>query len=123
MVLCYFPACVFACLFSVILSQECHNLNRNAESTNTADAEHDQYRIVSNGNTTPTPLIWIEGGTFLMGTDRYVGYAKDHEGPFRVVKIDPFYIEQSKANREIFNVTSQLYMSTFKPFFICKSCY
>ena len=102
-VLRYLPACVFALLFSVILCQECHNLNRNAESTISADAEHDQYRIVSNGNTTPTPLIWIEGGTFLMGTDRYVGYAKDHEGPFRVVKIDPFYIEQFEVSNLQFN--------------------
>ncbi|MBE1443525.1 formylglycine-generating enzyme family protein [Paenibacillus sp. OAS669] len=38
-------------------------------------------------------MIYLEGGTFLMGTDDQEGFPQDGEGPVRPVTIDPFYVD------------------------------
>lgn len=38
-------------------------------------------------------MIYLEGGTFLMGTDDQEGFPQDGEGPVRPVTVDPFYID------------------------------
>jgi len=38
-------------------------------------------------------MIYLPGGTFLMGTDDQEGFPQDGEGPVRSVTIDPFYID------------------------------
>src|SRR4030095_9523261 len=37
-------------------------------------------------------LVWIEGGSFVMGTDAAEGFPADGEGPVREVTVDSFYI-------------------------------
>lgn len=38
-------------------------------------------------------MMYLEGGTFLMGTDDDDGFPADGEGPVREVHVDPFYID------------------------------
>lgn len=38
-------------------------------------------------------MIYLDGGTFLMGTDDQEGFPADGEGPVREVTIKPFYID------------------------------
>lgn len=38
-------------------------------------------------------MIALQGGEFLMGTDDNEGFPDDGEGPVRLVKVDPFYID------------------------------
>lgn len=46
-------------------------------------------------------MIYISGGTFLMGTDDQEGFPADGEGPVREVTIKPFYIDPcTVTNRE-----------------------
>ena len=38
-------------------------------------------------------MVYIPGGSFLMGTNQKEGFPADGEGPIRKVKVDPFYID------------------------------
>lgn len=38
-------------------------------------------------------MIYLNGGTFLMGTDDREGFLDDGEGQVREIKINPFYID------------------------------
>jgi formylglycine-generating enzyme required for sulfatase activity len=39
-------------------------------------------------------MVYLEGGTFTMGTDDDIGFPQDGEGPAREVTLDPFYIDK-----------------------------
>jgi formylglycine-generating enzyme required for sulfatase activity len=46
-------------------------------------------------------MIFLEGGSFLMGTDDNEGFPKDGEGPVREITVSPFYIDPcTVTNRE-----------------------
>ncbi|MCA0991360.1 formylglycine-generating enzyme family protein [Alkalihalobacillus hwajinpoensis] len=38
-------------------------------------------------------MVYLEGGSFLMGTEDQEGFPCDGEGPVREVRVDPFYID------------------------------
>jgi formylglycine-generating enzyme required for sulfatase activity len=38
-------------------------------------------------------MVFLSGGSFLMGTDETEGYAADGEGPVHVVRVSPFWID------------------------------
>lgn len=38
-------------------------------------------------------MVYIPGGSFLMGTNQKEGFPADGEGPIRKVKVDPFYMD------------------------------
>jgi formylglycine-generating enzyme len=54
----------------------------------------------TNGST--AAMIRLDGGTFLMGTDRDEGFPADGEGPIRKVMLDDFYIDQFPVTNESF---------------------
>jgi formylglycine-generating enzyme required for sulfatase activity len=46
-------------------------------------------------------MIYLEGGSFLMGTDDNEGFPNDGEGPVREITLSPFYIDPcTVTNRE-----------------------
>ena len=59
-----------------------------------------QRRRATNGST--AAMIRLDGGTFLMGTDRDEGFPADGEGPIRKVMLDDFYIDQFPVTNESF---------------------
>lgn len=48
-------------------------------------------------------MIYLPGGTFLMGTDDQEGFPQDGEGPVRPVTIDPFYIDPCAVSNAEFS--------------------
>ncbi len=47
-------------------------------------------------------MIFLPGGTFLMGTDNPDGFPQDGEGPIRRVTVDPFAIDIYPVTNELF---------------------
>lgn len=54
----------------------------------------------------PEDLVYIEGGTFLMGTDSEEGFDDDNEGPATEVTVEDFYITP-------YTVTNQDFLAFF----------
>ena len=55
-------------------------------------------RVASEGRVRATAgetagMVKLDGGKFLMGTENPEGFAKDGEGPVRVVVVDPFWVD------------------------------
>lgn len=48
-------------------------------------------------------LIHLDGGIFLMGTDKKEGFPQDGEGPAREVRLDPFQIDRTTVTNEEFS--------------------
>tara|TARA_A100001037_G_C15153803_1_gene641785 strand:- start:5824 stop:6672 length:849 start_codon:yes stop_codon:yes gene_type:complete len=48
-------------------------------------------------------MVYINGGTFTMGSDDQLGYPYDGEGPTRQVEISPFYIDRWAVTNQQFN--------------------
>ena len=54
--------------------------------------------------TAPTHgMIYLQGGTFIMGTDDKEGFPADGEGPAREVEVSPFYIDSTTVTNEQFS--------------------
>lgn len=67
----------------------------NQEQTHNWNMKTDR-KLVSNDK-----MVYIPGGTFLMGTNHKKGFPADGEGPIREVKVNPFYIDsQTVSNGE-----------------------
>ena len=49
------------------------------------------------------PMSFIPGGEFLMGTDTGEGYPADGEGPARLVKLRPFFMDTMAVSNERFS--------------------
>jgi formylglycine-generating enzyme required for sulfatase activity len=47
-------------------------------------------------------LVYLSGGTFLMGTDDEEGFPADGEGPVREVHLSPFYIDRFTVSNRRF---------------------
>ncbi|MGM0673666.1 MAG: formylglycine-generating enzyme family protein [Spirochaetota bacterium] len=47
-------------------------------------------------------LVYLPGGTFLMGTDDEEGFPADGEGPVREVQLSPFYIDRFTVSNRRF---------------------
>ncbi len=47
----------------------------------------------ANQNTAEHDMVYIPGGTFLMGTNQKEGFPADGEGPIRKIKVNPFYMD------------------------------
>ncbi|WP_408007652.1 formylglycine-generating enzyme family protein [Pseudalkalibacillus sp. A8] len=46
-------------------------------------------------------MVFLDGGTFIMGTDSRGGFLKDGEGPAREVSLNPFYVDiHAVTNRQ-----------------------
>lgn len=76
-----------------------------------ANDNHGSYTTVHNASSTGEPsgamptsheLIYIEGGTFLMGTNSAEGFPADGEGPVREVTVKSFYISPYTVTNEDF---------------------
>lgn len=53
-----------------------------------------QQNVKSSGNKVSyDDMVYIPGGSFLMGTNQKEGFPADGEGPIRKVKVDPFYMD------------------------------
>jgi sulfatase modifying factor 1 len=50
----------------------------------------------------PTDMITLPGGVFLMGTDYPLGFPADGEGPIREVRLDPFLIDRYPVTNSSF---------------------
>ncbi|NGP46501.1 formylglycine-generating enzyme family protein [Bacillaceae bacterium SIJ1] len=48
-------------------------------------------------------MIWLNGGSFLMGTDVKEGFAADGERPARSVTVDGFYIDETSVTNRQFH--------------------
>lgn len=49
------------------------------------------FKRITRGTT--DHMVYLNGGTFLMGTNDTIGYSDDGEGPVRTVTLDPFYMD------------------------------
>tara|TARA_R100001377_G_C3186649_1_gene108807 strand:+ start:163 stop:1236 length:1074 start_codon:yes stop_codon:yes gene_type:complete len=49
---------------------------------------------------TPSGMIFIPGGTYIMGSGE--SYAENHEGPEVLVKVDPFYMDETEVTNAEF---------------------
>lgn len=47
-------------------------------------------------------MIWLPGGEFKMGTDDAEGFPSDGEGPVRVVRVNPFYLDATTVTNRDF---------------------
>src|SRR5690625_6617641 len=47
-------------------------------------------------------MIYIKGGSFLMGTDTKLGFPADGEGPVRETSVHSFYIDQTAVTNAQF---------------------
>ncbi|MFE5318297.1 formylglycine-generating enzyme family protein [Paenibacillus sp. NPDC056579] len=54
------------------------------------------------GMETASGMIFLQGGTFLMGTDDAEGFPADGEGPVREVELSPFYIDRTTVTNSEF---------------------
>lgn len=83
------------------------NLNRNGKCSSDQDPSK-KYSQESNelflDNNLPFDsknMVYIEGGTFEMGTNSPV-FPSDHEGPIRNVTVDNFYLDKFEVSNENF---------------------
>jgi sulfatase modifying factor 1 len=61
------------------------------------------FTEVQTKSTHPTKrMIYIPGGTFLMGTDDQEGFPSDGEGPVREITVNSFYIDATTVTNEQF---------------------
>lgn len=70
---------------------ELHNYN-NEPTQNEPIPEEDKYK----------GMVYIEGGSFRMGTDDELGPPGDGEGPARKVSVDHFWIDQTEVSNRNF---------------------
>ncbi|MBB3108872.1 formylglycine-generating enzyme required for sulfatase activity [Paenibacillus phyllosphaerae] len=83
-------------------TRSCCSVSRNEQPADIAQVDE---RIVSGdkaiADAAVSGMVYLSGGTFLMGTEDEEGFAADGEGPIRPVTIDPFYIDAyAVTNRE-----------------------
>ena len=77
------------------LKPSCCSIQRETAEISRAEA-HEEREVERSNQTGPEPkqgMIYIPGGTFLMGTDDKEGFPADGEGPVREVELSPFYID------------------------------
>ncbi|MFD2115522.1 formylglycine-generating enzyme family protein [Paenibacillus yanchengensis] len=67
--------------------------NGKLEVASATSAEQQQVITQASFDDQANPMIYLAGGTFLMGTEDAEGFPADGEGPIREVTIDPFYID------------------------------
>ena len=69
-------------------------LNDNDNDNDSTDLSHDiPFNTIKQD--TLSPLIYISNGSYFMGTNSFISYPRDFEGPQRLVTItNDFYIEQ-----------------------------
>src|SRR5689334_16094212 len=48
------------------------------------------------------PLVTLDGGWFLMGSEDPCAYAEDGEGPVRQIRVEPFYLSACCVSNEQF---------------------
>jgi sulfatase modifying factor 1 len=73
------------------------------EKTGRPYAEADSPRdagVQKEGKETSPGMVWVPGGTFVMGTDEDEAY--DHERPAHQVKIDGFWMDETEVTNEQF---------------------
>ena len=65
------------------------------DETNNKSFEAHSAGPYSDGSRTPLKekMVYIPGGSFLMGTDDKEGFPADGEGPIRKVTVNPFYMD------------------------------
>ncbi|CAG7637419.1 Formylglycine-generating enzyme [Paenibacillus allorhizosphaerae] len=58
--------------------------------------------IAGIGASAAQSMVYLAGGTFLMGTDDTEGFPADGEGPVREVELSPFYIDKTTVTNAEF---------------------
>jgi formylglycine-generating enzyme len=76
----------------VELKHSCCSVNRGAINTHSTATEPNGRSIQANRNQ-QKDMIYIPGGTFILGTDDLEGFPLDGEGPARAVELSPYYID------------------------------
>lgn len=86
-------------------SKTCCSVSRETErNTELPDnlAEIEQGADSAVANEQDSGMVYLDGGTFKMGTDSGVGFPEDGEGPVREVELNPFYISPTAVNNREF---------------------
>ena len=76
------------------------NNNNNITSTTGVTSTLKKYNHDPNLN----PLIFIKGGSSIIGTDAHIGYPADFEGPKKLININSFYIQKYEVSNIEFEI-------------------
>lgn len=80
----------------------CGNLSRESITSSTCECSSHSENGTQKDVRFSEKLIQLEGGSFLMGTDKKEGFSQDGEGPAREVVLDPFEIDNTSVTNEEF---------------------
>lgn len=81
-----------------MVKKACCEVNRTNENIKLAT-----IKKAAEINLNKEDMIYLEGGSFLMGTDDQEGFPEDGEGPIREVHVDPFYIDAYAVTNKEFS--------------------
>lgn len=86
------------------LTGSCCSASRSSFTTATVGKGEggDEKPIIRSGADATNGMIYLRGGTFLMGTNDEEGFPEDGEGPVRQVEVKPFYISPYTVSNQEF---------------------
>lgn len=72
----------------------------SCKNNNEQSSEQDSAKNTSLNKATPLGMVYIPGGTYIMGSGE--SYAENHEGPEVLVKVDAFYMDETEVTNAQF---------------------
>jgi sulfatase modifying factor 1 len=84
------------------LTSACHQNKQHSEAKDTSIISSDNLKgITFNGDTSTTGMVYIPGGTFMMGADN--NQASEDEYPKHKVTVDPFWMDEHEVTNAQFS--------------------